>query len=176
MVYDLFKERLVGGGARQNLFKVIPSFPDWVVGADTSTASFMIKTASLPASTVGTVQIMFRGRPVHYPGERTFDQWSITVMNDTDFAVRKMFERWSDGINRHTTNTGRATPSEYKVDMIVQQLDRGDDEPVLATYKIVGAWPTVIAPIELSYDAQNTYEEFPVELMIDRWENADTTT
>ncbi len=177
MTYDLFKEKLVGGGARINLFRVIPNFPDWVLGKDVELSSYLIKATSLPGSTITDLPIMFRGRPAHFAGERVFDQWSVTVINDTDFAIRKMFERWSNGINKHSTNTGRANPSEYKVDMVVQQLDRSDgrDAVVLATYKMVGAWPSVLTPMELSYDGQG-FQEFPVEFMIDRWENEETTT
>lgn len=169
---DDFKAQLKGGGARPNLFRVTVNFPAYA-GGDAALTSFMVKAAQLPGSNVATVDVPFRGRTLKVAGERTFDPWTVTVINDTDFAVRDAMERWSNGISAHSANTGLVNPSDYQVDMFVEQLDK--DESVIKRYDFRGAFPTVVAPIELAYDANDQIEEFTVEFAIQYWE-ANTTS
>jgi hypothetical protein len=169
---DDMKAKLVGGGARPNLFKVTMGFPSYVT-ADTSLASYMCKAASLPASTIGPIMVPFRGRQLQIAGDRTFEAWNITVINDTDFNVRNSFEEWMNGINQHEENTGLTQPSSYMADMIVEQLDK--DGTVKKKYDIRGTFPTSLGAIEVSYDTENTIEEFTVELQVQYWESNKTT-
>ena len=169
---DDMKAKLVGGGARPNLFKVTMSFPSYVT-ANVELASYMCKATSMPASTIAPITVPFRGRQLQIAGDRTFDPWSVTIINDTDFNVRNSFEQWMNGINQHKQNTGLTQPSSYMADMIVEQLDK--DGTVEKTYNIRGTFPTNLGAIELSYDSENAIEEFEVELQIQYWESNKTT-
>ena len=169
---DDMKAKLVGGGARPNLFKVTMSFPSYVT-ANVELASYMCKATSMPASTIAPIAVPFRGRNLQIAGDRTFDPWSVTIINDTDFNVRNSFEQWMNGINQHKQNTGLTQPSSYMADMIVEQLDK--DGTVEKTYNIRGTFPTNLGAIELSYDSENAIEEFEVELQIQYWESNKTT-
>jgi len=169
---DDMKAKLVGGGARPNLFKVTMAFPSYVT-ANVELASYMVKATSMPASTIAPITVPFRGRQLQIAGDRTFDPWSVTVINDTDFNVRNSFEQWMNGINQHQENTGLTQPSSYMADMIVEQLDK--DGTTKKTYNIRGVFPTNLGAIELSYDSENAIEEFEVEMQIQYWESDKTT-
>ena len=169
---DDMKAKLVGGGARPNLFKVTMAFPAYVT-ANVELASYMCKATSMPASTIAPIEVPFRGRQLKIAGDRTFDPWSVTIINDTDFNVRNSFEQWMNGINQHKANTGLTQPSSYMADMIVQQLDK--DGTVEKTYNIRGTFPTNLGAIELSYETGDTIEEFEVELQIQYWESDKTS-
>jgi hypothetical protein len=169
---DDMKAKLVGGGARPNLFKVTMAFPSYVT-ANVELASYMCKATSMPASTIAPIAVPFRGRQLQIAGDRTFDPWSVTIINDTDFNVRNSFEQWMNGINQHKQNTGLTQPSSYMADMIVEQLDK--DGTVEKTYNIRGTFPTNLGAIELSYENENAIEEFEVELQIQYWESNKTT-
>jgi len=170
-----FKSRLTGGGARPNLFRVICNFPAvaGVQGGLGEKASFLIKGAQLPTSVISPITLSWRGRQAKFAGDRTFEPWNITVLNDTTFDVRNAFERWSNAINNHTTNAGSSTPVEYEADMIVEQLDKAEN--VIKSYTFRGTWPSSIGPIELSTDTENTIEEFTVELQVTFWESGTTS-
>ena len=169
---DDMKAKLVGGGARPNLFKVTMAFPSYVT-ANVELASYMCKATSMPASTIAPIAVPFRGRQLQIAGDRTFDPWSVTIINDTDFNVRNSFEQWMNGINQHKQNTGLTQPSSYMADMIVEQLDK--DGTVEKTYNIRGTFPTNLGAIELSYETGDTIEEFEVELQVQYWESDKTT-
>jgi hypothetical protein len=184
-----FKSRLVGGGARPNLFECVLAFPQGlsnVVRVDED-FTFMVKAAQLPGSNVNVIDIPFRGRNLKVAGDRTFDPWTITVINDTNFKLRNAFEQWMNFINRHDDNAGVITPAAYQVEMVVHQLGRGnvsngtngqlpgnaDRIPVLKSYKFYGTFPTNVSPIELSYDAADSIEEFTVDLQVQWWDALD---
>jgi hypothetical protein len=162
----------VGGGARANMFKVTCNFPGYAQG-DVELTSFLVKGAQMPASIISPIMIPFRGRQLQIAGDRTFEPWSITVINDVDFSVRGAFERWMNGINNHNNNTGLSNPTDYQADMIVEQLNKAGE--VTKKYDIRGTFPTNVSAIELSYDSENQIEEFTVELQVQYWES-DTTS
>ena len=159
---DDFKANLLGGGARANQFRVTITAPIGInIGLDVARTSFMVKTSSLPAMTLGEIPISFRGRQIFIAGDRTFGEvWSTTFINDTDFMIRNAMERWSNGINDLANNTGVVDPADYQTDLTVEQLDR--DDVVLKSYIFRSAWPTTIGAIELSYDSTDAIEEFEV--------------
>jgi hypothetical protein len=169
---DDFKSKLKGGGARPNLFNVKMNFPAYALG-DAELTSFMCKAAALPASTVGLITVPFRGRQLKIAGDRTFETWTVTVINDTDFSVRDAMERWMNGINSHNANTGFNDPAEYQTDLSVEQLDK--DGIVLKTYNFRSCFPTNIAAIELSYETVDAVEEFTVEFQVQYWESNTTS-
>ena len=165
-----FKSKLAGGGARPNLFEVELAFPDALsIDNDVKEKSrFLVKAASLPASNIAPIDINFRGRILKIAGDRTFDTWTITVMNDVDFAIRNAFELWMNQINKLSDNTGTTNPAEYHPDAFVHQLDR--DGSTLRTYKFHDVFPTNISAQDLSYETTDTIEEFTVELQVQLWE------
>lgn len=169
---DDFKSKLVGGGARPNLFKATVNFPAYA-GGDVELTSFLVKAAQLPASTIGTINVPFRGRQVLIAGDRTFEPWTITIINDIDFKIRNAFERWMNGINQHAANTGLTNPVDYQADMQIAQLDKAGNE--VKVYNFRGTFPTVVSSIELSYESGDQIEEFQVELQVQYWESSTTT-
>ena len=136
-----FKSKLTGGGARPNLFEVELAFPTAVaIENDVLQKSrFLVKAAALPASTVTPVEVPFRGRILKIAGDRTFETWTITVLNDTDFVIRSAFEKWMNTINSMEDATGAQNPEDYQKDAIVHQLDR--DGGILRSYKFWDIWP-----------------------------------
>ena len=179
-----FKSKLAGGGARPNLFEVsIPSFPSAINeawgsgdGQESGIFSFLCKTAQLPASSVAAVQIPFRGRTLKVAGDRTFAEWTISVINDEDFKMRTAFERWANVLSKLDDATGVTNPTSYMADAYVRQLGRGaqafaqtndgGQSSVLRTYKFYDIFPTEISAIELSYDSESQIEEFSVTFQV----------
>lgn len=164
-----FKSKMSGGGTRSNLFEVELSFPA-AVGVDPNVldkARFLVKSAALPASTVTPVEVNFRGRTLKLVGDRTFETWTITVINDTDFAIRSAFEKWSNYMNRLSDNTGTTDPALYQADAFVYQLNR--DGSILRAYHFYDTFPTAIATIPLDYSTENI-QEFTVEMQVHWWE------
>lgn len=169
---DDFKSKIRGGGARPNLFKATVNFPAYA-GGDAELTSFLCKGAQLPASVMNVIEVPFRGRQLKVAGDRTFETWTVTVINDTDFNIRNAMERWMNGINSHSANTGLTNPSDYQADLIVEQLDK--DESVSKRYNFRGCFPTNISAIDLNYETVDTIEEFTVEFQVQYWE-AETTS
>jgi hypothetical protein len=169
---DDFKAKLKGGGARPNLFRAIVNFPGYA-GGDVELTSFMCKAAQLPASIMNVIEVPFRGRQLKLAGDRTFEPWEITILNDTDFTVRNAMERWMNGMNAHSENVGLTNPVDYEADLIVEQLDK--DGSVVKSYKFRGCFPTTVAAIDLSYDTVDTVEEFGVTMQVQYWESNTTS-
>ena len=166
---DEFKSRLTGGGARGNLFQVTLANPRGGLGVDLDVdfASFMCETAQLPGSTVGTIVIPFRGRQLKVAGDRTFDAWTITVINDTEFKIRNAMERWMNAIANHADAGGTQAPDLYFTDLKVEQFDR--NENVIKSYTFKDAWPSEVAAIELSYGDNDTIERFSITWQYQYW-------
>jgi hypothetical protein len=164
-----FKSKLSGGGARSNLFEVVLSFPD-AAPADANVldkSRFLVKSVAMPASTVTPLPVAFRGRTLNVAGDRTFETWTITIINDTDFSIRSAFENWMNTINRVSDNTGVTDPALYQADAFVYQLDR--DGSTLRAYHFYDLFPTNMSSIQLSYDTESI-QEFSVEMQVLWWE------
>jgi hypothetical protein len=169
-----FKSRLRGGGARANQFKVTLPFPGYAsVGGETSDLAFLCSATALPGQTVGQVAIPFRGRVLNIAGDRTFEPWTITVLNDTDFKLYRAFERWMNGINNMTDNEGIANPADYQVDGFIDHLDRNGS--TLKSYTYRGLFPTELQGIALDYATNDAIEKFDVTFAVQYFET-DTTT
>ena len=182
-----FKSKLAGGGARPNLFEVsIPNFP---AASTTSTPAaqpndetfqFLCKATNLPASNVASIDVPFRGRIFKVAGDRTIDNWSVTVINDEDFLLRNAFEAWMDQISKLSNNLGATEPNSYMTDAVVYQLGRGsvknskdsngEVNAVLKEYKFIDIFPTAISAIDLSYDTGDAIEEFTVDFQVQTFE------
>jgi hypothetical protein len=169
---DDFKSKLRGGGARPNLFQVTINYPGFANG-DAELTSFLVEAASLPGSTFGTIVIPFRGRQLKMAGDRTFAEWNTTIINDTDFAVRDAIERWMNGINAHSANTGLTSPIAYEADLKVDQLDRNGG--VIKTYTFRGAYPQDMSEIALSYGDNDNIERFQCVWSYQYFESNTTT-
>ena len=165
-----FKSKMAGGGARPNLFEVELVFPDPIaIENDVKEKSrFLVKAAQLPASNITPIEVNFRGRILKIAGDRTFDTWTVTVINDVDFSIRSAMEKWMDFINSMEDATGSQDPAEYQPDAYVHQLDR--DGSTLRTYKFHDVFPTNISAIDLSYETVDSVEEFTVEFQVQWWE------
>ena len=158
---DEFKANLIGGGARANQFRVTFNTPGAIAtGLDVRKASFLIKAAALPGQTIAEIAVPFRGRNLYIAGDREFETWETTVINDTDFNIRNAMERWLNAINDTVTNTGLSNVADYTADLTVEQLDR--DDTVLKSYILRNCMPQGTGAIELSYETTNAIEEFTV--------------
>jgi hypothetical protein len=166
-----FKSFLTGGGTRSNLFEVELSFPIDApisgVNDVVNTGKFLIKTAALPSSNVTALPVPFRGRILNVAGDRTFESWTITIINDTDFKLRTSFERWMNYINNVASNRGETSPANYMANAYVYQLDRNGD--TLRYYKFYDVFPTSISRIDLDYGTDSV-QEFTVEMQVLYWE------
>ena len=173
-----FKSKLIGGGARPNLFEVeLTTLPPNVVSDwDADIFQFMCKAAALPAQNIANIDIPFRGRIFKVAGDRTIDTWTITVINDEDFRFRNAFENWTQQIANLDDNMGTTDPSAYMVNAKVYQLGRGSEKSsqnnggtenvVLKEYEFQNIFPTNVSAIDLSYDTGDTIEEFTVEFQV----------
>lgn len=156
-----FKSVMKGGGSRANQFQVTMPFPGFAgTGGETRVMSFLCRATNLPGMTLGEIAVPFRGRQLYIAGDRTFETWTTTIMNDTDFLIRNAMERWSNAINALSDNSGLENPSDYQVDSFVDQLDRAGS--TIKSYTFRGLFPITIAPIELAYDTNDAVEEFEV--------------
>ena len=172
-----FKSKLVGGGARPNLFEVsIPALPE---AAQTSindeTFKFLCKSSNLPASNIAEVIVPFRGRNFKVAGDRTVDPWTVTVINDENFEFRSVFEQWANGLGKLDNGTGATQPASYMTNAYVRQLGRGDSPSAttngsnmvtLREYKFVDIWPSSVSEISVSYDEGNAIEQFDVTFQV----------
>ena len=160
-----FRDKLNKGGARSNLFEVeIKDIPGG--GEDVQDeVRFLVKAAEIPASNIGNIPVPFRGRVLPVAGDRTFDPWTVTIINN-DFKIRDSMERWSNFINDMVLANGSVDPESYQKSALVKQLSRdaasGDKPEVLRQYNFIGIYPNVISNIPLDYGATDQIEEFQV--------------
>ena len=165
-----FRSRLSGGGARANLFEVEIAFPE-ELGINLTDVSdkvpFLVKAAEIPASNLGNIPVPYRGRVLPVAGDRTFDPWTVTIINDVGFEIRDAMEKWSNSINDLQTAQGTINPEVYQRSAFVKQLSRegsapGDPEKTLRTYKFEGIYPNTVSSIPLDFGATDQIEEFQV--------------
>lgn len=183
-----FRSKLSLDGARPNLFQVRMNLPAFATGGVATQAqtklSFMIKSAQLPGSTVGTVPVFYFGRELKFAGNRTFPDWTVTVINDEDFSVRQAFERWLNAINSHAGNQRDQNAyaiTQYTADLYVDQFAKNTRQSVtnpdsvfdgaIKTYRFVGAFPVDVSPIDLDWGSNDTIEEFTVTFSYQWWES-----
>ena len=162
---------LVYGGARPSQFNVFLSVPTGI-GIDNVSVqkfTFVCRAAQLPESTLSSIEVPYFGRKIKVAGQRTFTEWSVTVMNDEDFSVRSLFETWSNAMNRLVSNVRDPSLSaeQYKADLEVIQYSVDGSE--IRSYQIIGAFPTSIGAIALDWDSGNAIETFPVQFSYDYW-------
>ena len=180
-----FKSRLATGGARPNLFEANINFPSLYTTFWNSDIQedfqFFCKATSMPATSIGVVDIPFRGRILKVGGDRTFEPWTVTVINDEDYNVRKAFEAWANKINNMVTGEGDINPNSYMGNGQIRQLSRKASgagfagaegatettQEVTHTYECKDIWPSEIGSIDLSYDSSDAIEEFSVTFQVE---------
>ena len=173
-----FRANMIGDGARPNLFEVTMRFPQLTIDSSAAATklTFMAKAAQLPGSTVGTVPVYYFGRELKFAGNRTFADWTVTIINDEDFLTRNALESWMNAINSHEGNVRdmRAMNSvNYTVDAFVKQFSKTGE--ILKEYKFVGMFPVDVAPIDVDWGSNDSIEEFTATFAYQWWE-AETTT
>jgi hypothetical protein len=173
-----FKSRLLGGGARPNLFEVeLTTLPTSVaLPWQAERFGFLCKAAQMPAQTIANIDVPFRGRIFKVAGDRTIENWSITIINDEDFLFRNAFEEWTQQIANLDDNMGSTNPASYMVNAKVYQLGRGSTQAsqnnggstnvVLKEYEFIDIFPVSVGSIDLSYDSTDTIEEYTVEFAV----------
>lgn len=169
-------------GVRPNLFLVDLKFPQSGLGLpngsdpDATLTNILCKSAALPASNIGVIEVPFRGRTVKIAGDRTFDTWTATFINDKNFTIRHFMEKWMRSINSHEGNTAEAivpsTNTGYTADLSVKQLERNNDPSgtIIREYTLWGCFPTNISQIDLAYDSNDQIEDFTVEFQVQYWQ------
>ena len=175
-----FKSKLSGGGARSNLFECELAFPPAVnvegLNDILNKARFLVKAANLPASNVAPIEVPFRGRVLKIAGDRTFDTWTATFVNDEDMRIRAFMEEWMGEINSHAGNksslfTPETSGQGYMSHLLVKQLEKDatDNGSVVREYKLWHCFPTNISQIDLAYDSNDQVSEFTVEFQLSYW-------
>ena len=172
-----FRDRLIGGGARPNMFEVNITLPEQVQGLGDieQDMRFLVKAAEIPAANIGNIPVPFRGRVLPVAGDRTFDPWTVTVINDAQFNIRDAMEQWSNLINDLQFDVGDINPADYQTKAEVFQLSRqsqgsggqsagkgGEIIQTLRTYNFEGIYPNAVSSIPLDYGATDQIEEFQV--------------
>ena len=172
-----FRDRLVGGGARPNMFEVNITLPDQIApnGDISQDMRFLVKAAEIPAANIGNIPVPFRGRVLPVAGDRTFNPWTVTVINDAQFNIRDAMEQWSNLINDLQFDVGDINPADYQTKAEVFQLSRqsqgsggqsagkgGEIIQTLRTYNFEGIYPNAVSSIPLDYGATDQIEEFQV--------------
>lgn len=174
---DTFRSYVDSDFARPNLFQVELNFPASLSGSTTQGSAtsdlkkkslVLVKAANLPASTVGVIEVPFRGRTLKIAGDRTFEPWTVTVMNDAKFQLRSYFELWISKIQYQNENYSDYTKiSDYQTTATVRQLGRQGD--VLRSYEFQGVFPTNVSAIDLAWESNDSIEEYTVEFQVQYW-------
>ena len=170
-----FKSNLTGGGARPALFTVVLRYPTGVNTPAIPKSQFLVKGASIPASTIGTYDVFYHGKAIHVAGDRTYETWDTTIINDEDYGIRISLEKWMDLVAGHKLNTRRADTfdssegenASYKKSIKVTQYSKTGEH--LHHYHFLGAFPTTLSAIALDWATASEIEEYTVTWTYDRW-------
>jgi hypothetical protein len=186
---DDFKANVASDFARPNLFQVDLNFPQGIINNSSliELGKFTVRAANLPASNIGVIEVPFRGRVLKIAGDRTFEPWTITVQNDSNFVLRNAFEIWASSIQAYNENFTSAAglgdqddATGYFADMTVHQLARdvknGDSPKILKSYRFYNVFPSNIAAIDLDFGSNDAIEEFTVELQTQYWTPIDANS
>ena len=170
-------QQKIKGAVRPNLFQVNHDFPSTDgLSVNKELATFLCKSAALPASTVGTVELPFRGRVIKVPGDRTFESWTATFYMDDAFQLRGAYEKWIELTNTVDANTASAGMEAILQDITVTQMDKFNGSAKqfkdIRQYKLVKGFPVSVSQVSLAYDNNDSYEEFDVEFAYQYFETS----
>ena len=164
-----FKQQMTGDGARPNLFRVSLEGASGYLDVD-GDDHFFIRASSIPGGTIGQVVVPYFGREVKFAGNRTFAEWTVTVINDENFKTRGRLERWMERINNHQANLrSGTTPGGYFGTGVVTQLGKNTSTQTLRTYSFVNIFPTDLSEITLDWGDNDSIEEFTCTFAYDYW-------
>ena len=150
-----------GDLARPNLFEVeIP-----YLGRN---FSFKCKAAPMPAGIVEKVPVGYMNRKINLAGDRTFDDWTVTIYNDDAHTTRQEIVDWQGICHGQGNEITGGTPAEYKKTAIVRQYHR-DGKTVTKEITITGLWPTNVGEVQMDWDSNNEIETFEVTFAMDWW-------
>ena len=186
-----FRSQMEYDGARPNLFECELTFPflSRVDGDPQRKFTFMCRAAQLPGTAINSVPMMYFGRELKFAGNRTFPEWTVTIINDEDFVIRKAFERWLNGINSHVENirdpqfvngqgfgggaggAGTISGAGYQQDAYVTQFAKTGES--IKGYKFVGLFPIDVSPIDVDWGSNDNIEEYAVTFAYQWWESND---
>ena len=171
-----FKSNLKHGGARPSLFRVEFQYPSKVLPKPTplNQAAFLVKATTIPASTIGSYDVFYHGKAIKVAGDRTFDTWDTTIINDEDFGIRNTLENWMSSISNHKLNTrdkevfdtSEGDSAKYKSTLKVRQFSKAGK--LSQTYSFIGAWPSTLSTINLDWSSQDI-EEYTCTWVYDSW-------
>ena len=169
-----FKSNLRQGGARPSLFKVEFQYPSAILAPPTR-AEFLVKATTIPASTIGSYDVFYHGKAIHVAGDRSFDTWDTTIINDEDFGIRNTLENWMNSISNHKLNTrdkevfntSEGDSAKFKSELKVDQYSTAGKK--LRTYAFIGAWPSALSTINLDWATASEIEEFTCTWVYDSW-------
>lgn len=168
---DNIRAALTGGGARPSLFKVSIASVNILNGTVARNFEYMAKSAQIPPSTIGVIEVPYMGRKIKVAGDRIFPEWTVTIINDENFSIRSALENWMNLINEHVGNVRNGSvnsnPNSYKTTASVIQY--GKDGSILREYTFYGLWPSETSAIELGWETVDTIEEFPITFQYDYW-------
>ena len=173
-----FKSNLKHGGARPSLFRVEFQYPSGITTRPNppNQASFLVKSTTIPASTIGSYDVYYHGKAIKVAGDRSFDTWDTTIINDEDFGIRDTLENWMNSISNHKLNTrdklvfntSEGDVAKYKSTLKVIQFSKAGEE--LREYKFIGAWPSALSTINLDWATASEIEEFTCTWVYDSWQ------
>lgn len=158
----------LNSSARPNQFRVHINFPVALVDNAANVkqqATFLTNQASLPSYNTSDCPVYYRGRLIHEAGEKEYEQWTCTIYNSADFAIRTALEQWVSAIHDPEVIAGITRPESYKGSILIEQLDR--NENTLRVYKLVGAWPAQTGNIELNFQEGSSVENFTCSFNFD---------
>ena len=166
----------LNSSARPNQFKISITFPSIVSGGQDAMRSgtYLVKAGTIPEVTIEDVQVYYRGRQYHEAGEKTFQPWTCSIYNSGDFKIRKALEDWANQIQNSETTAGITSPQVYKSEIKIEHLDRNGQ--IIAGYKLIGAFPNQIGPIQLDFESGNQLEMFDVTFIYDYFVPDDSST
>ena len=171
-----FRESFKFDGARPNLFDINIPRIDGVL-TDGTGLKFAAKGAQLPGATIGVASTYYFGREFKYAGNRTFPEWTVTILNDENFTIRNAMETWMGTMNGHVDNLATQHLNEYAIlsgDATVNQY--GKKGQIIKQYKFTGLFPVDIAPIDLDWGSNDTIEEYTVTFAYQYWTSPTSDT
>ena len=174
---------LSAGGARANLFDVTIAGGGATANLETAGVAefiFACKAANIPAMAVGVVEVPYFGRVVKVPGNKTFDNWRVTIINDEGFTIRSGFEKWVASMGTHIGNVQSAASTKLDSGLYgsatVSHYGKQGETSILALYNFVNIFPVSVSEIALGWDANDAIEEFTVEFAYDYWTHKEVIT
>jgi hypothetical protein len=149
-------------GARANLYEV-------VIDGFEEKLKFVCKAAQIPGKTIGPIEVKYLNNTIKVAGDPVFDDWTITILNDEDYAMRKTLDEWQEGIKNNDAAIGQGTLNDYFRTATVKQLNRDGSPNENSSYKFHNIWPTTVDPIDLAFESADTIVEFGVTFAFSHW-------